>query len=312
MVAGGAGALAIKMVIAAFSGMGAATVCHPLDTIRVQMQIEDGNKTFSSPIECAQSIIQKEGIAKGLYAGIGAAYLRQWLYGSCRIGIYAYLLEQAQMKNVALGLAKTDIAFGKKLLMGMTSGGIGSFIGTPSELALVRLTADSKLPPTERRNYKNVVDCVVRIAKEEGIVKLWRGATVTVLRAMVLSACVLAFTSETKLRLKASGIFGVDGEMFHGLPLIFTATLVSSFVANLNSNPFDVVKSRTQNQKVNPDGSTKYKNLVDCFLKIVSNEGVLKLWAGFVPAFIKLAPYTVISLMLTEKLTFLITGKDAL
>jgi len=159
------------------------------------MQIEDGNKTFSSPIECAQSIIQKEGIAKGLYAGIGAAYLRQWLYGSCRIGIYAYLLEQAQMKNVALGLAKTDIAFGKKLLMGMTSGGIGSFIGTPSELALVRLTADSKLPPTERRNYKNVVDCVVRIAKEEGIVNLWRGATVTVMRAMVLSACVLAFTS---------------------------------------------------------------------------------------------------------------------
>lgn len=35
-----AGALLLKMVIAAFSGMGAATVCHPLDVIRVQMQTE--------------------------------------------------------------------------------------------------------------------------------------------------------------------------------------------------------------------------------------------------------------------------------
>ena len=28
------------------------------------------------------------------YAGIDAAYLRQWTYGSCRVGIYAYLLNK--------------------------------------------------------------------------------------------------------------------------------------------------------------------------------------------------------------------------
>ena len=87
-----AGALATKMIIAAFAGMGAATICHPLDVIRVQMQTEGSD--FKSPIDCASSITKNEGI-KGLYAGIGAAYLRQWLYGSCRIGIYAFLLENA-------------------------------------------------------------------------------------------------------------------------------------------------------------------------------------------------------------------------
>ena len=36
------------------------------------------------------------------------------------------------------------------------------------------------------------------------------------------------------------------------------------------------------------------------------------MWRGFTPAFIKLAPYTIISLTLVDKLTRAVTGKDAL
>ncbi|CAB9529577.1 Putative mitochondrial 2-oxoglutarate/malate carrier protein [Seminavis robusta] len=306
-----AGKLAVKMVIAAFSGMGAATICHPLDVIRVQMQTEGGS--YTSPLDCANQIVKQEGLVNGLYAGISAAYLRQWLYGSCRIGIYAFLLEQAQTNNIAAGLEKNAIPLAHKMAMGLTSGGIGSFVGTPSELALVRMSADSKLPEKERRNYKSVVDCVSRIANEEGIPQLWRGAKVTVLRAMVLSACAMGMTSDIKQRLVLSKIFGDDGQMFHGLPLMFCATLVSSFAANIVANPLDVIKSRMQNQKVEKDGtSAKYKSMVDCFWKILADEGVLKLWAGFTPAFLKLAPYTIISLILTEKITMVVTGKAAL
>ena len=305
-----AGVLALKMVIAAFSGMGAATFCHPLDVIRVQMQTEGSQ--FKNALDCASKIIASEGFVKGLYAGIGAAFLRQWLYGSCRIGIYAFLLEGAQNKNLAAGIEKNAIPIGTKLLMGCTSGGIGSFVGTPAELALVRMSGDSKLPIKERRNYKNVADCILRIAREEGALNLWRGAQVTVLRAMVLSACVLGITSEIKMKLTSSGVFGAEGELFYGFPLLFCATLVSSFIANIFSNPFDVVKSRTQNQRVGKDGSTKYKSMVDCFVKILADEGIWTLWSGFTPAFIKLAPYTIISLILTEKLTQIITGKSAL
>jgi len=306
------GGLVIKMVIAAFAGMGAATICHPLDVVRVQMQTE--GTEYKSALDCGKQIASREGIIKGLYAGISAAYLRQWLYGSCRIGIYAFLLEQAQQKNIAANLPKNQIAFGAKLLMGMTSGGIGSFVGTPSELALVRMSNDNKLPEKQRRNYSSVVNCVKRIASEEGVTKLWTGGKVTVLRAMVLSACVLGCSSEIKLRLIATGLFGTEGNlMFGGVPLLFVATLFSSFIANIFSNPFDVVKSRVQNQKRDPKtGELPYKGTLDCFLKIISKDGVPKLWAGFTPAFIKLAPYTIISLTLTEKITMSVTGKTAL
>jgi solute carrier family 25 (mitochondrial oxoglutarate transporter), member 11 len=194
--------------------------------------------------------------------------------------------------------------------MGCISGGIGSAVGTPAELALVRMSNDSKLPVAQRQNYKGVVDCIRRIAKEDGILGLWNGATVTVVRAMVLSSAVLAITSECKLKLKATGIFGPDGNLFQGLPLLVTAIFISSFFANIFSNPFDVVKSRTQQQS--KMGVKKYSGMLDCFVKIVSEEGFVMLFAGFLPAFLKLAPYTIISLLLTEKITFLVTGGAAL
>jgi uncharacterized surface protein with fasciclin (FAS1) repeats len=52
--------------------------------------------------------------------------------------------------------------------------------------------------------------------------------------------------------------------------------------------------------------------MIDCFTKIVKEEGLFKLYSGFVPAFLKLAPYTIISLLLTEQITQLVTGKAAL
>lgn len=197
-------------------------------------------------------------------------------------------------------------------LVGCISGGIGSFVGTPSELALVRMTADSKLPPSDQRNYKNVVDCVTRIAREEGFTNLWRGATPTVVRATLLSGCQLGVTSEVKGILSKSGYFGPNGEMFHGLPMMFCATLCSSFCANIVANPFDVVKSRMQNMAIAADGTAMYSGMVDCFVTSVRAEGFFVLWKGFTPAFIKLAPYTVISLTLADKLTKYVTGKEAL
>eukprot|EP00957_Ditylum_brightwellii_P082028 6237502-Ditylum_brightwellii.AAC.1 len=40
----------------------------------------------------------------------------------------------------------------------MASGSIAVCIGTPFDIALVRLQADSMAPVEERRNYKNVFD----------------------------------------------------------------------------------------------------------------------------------------------------------
>ena len=93
---------------------------------------------------------------------------------------------------------------------------------------------------------------------------------------------------------------------------MFCSTLVASLVANVVANPFDVLKSRLQNQPIAADGTPLYRNLADCAVRSIRAEGPMVLYAGFFPAFIKLAPYSIISLTLADKLTRAVTGKDAM
>jgi solute carrier family 25 oxoglutarate transporter 11 len=316
--------LQTRMVLGALSGMGAATFCHPLDVVRVRLQTGGQGSILQTTM-----VAYQQG---GLYAGIGAAYLRQWTYGACRMGIYSYLLEQA--KATTHDGSAEAVPFSSKLGMGMLSGGIGSFFGTPSALALVRLTNDGKLPPSERRNYKGVVDCLRRIALEEGGFRAWwTGATPTVCRATVLSACLMGGTSQAKSALKSTGKFehkqqqqqqqhqqqqrhyqdDYKGDWLNGIPLLFCSTLISSFCASVVANPFDVVKSRMQNMPLPAIGEAPlYKGSLDCLRKSKASEGVAVLSKGFGPAFMKLAPYSVISLTLVDTMTKAITGKEAL
>lgn len=116
--------------------------------------------------------------------------------------------------------------FAMKAVLGMAAGTVGAFVGTPAEVqtndtksfsflkrvlisfpkvSLIRMTADGRLPPAERRNYKHVGDALVRMVKEEGILTLWRGAIPTMARAMVVNAAQLASYSQAKQSLLETG-----------------------------------------------------------------------------------------------------------
>ena len=60
------------------------------------------NFQYRGTLHAAVSVYQTGGLVNGLYAGISAAFLRQWLYGSCRMGIYSYLLEQEKLAGASL------------------------------------------------------------------------------------------------------------------------------------------------------------------------------------------------------------------
>ena len=255
----------------------------------------------STLVSTFTTIAKTQGI-KGLYSGLSAAFLRQWTYGSCRMGIFSYLVNSSNTNG-----SSVQPTFAKKMMYGVISGAVGALAGTPSELALVRMGADSKLPPAERRNYSGVFDCIVRVAKEEGVTNLWRGASITIGRACMLTSCSLAITSEAKSILHENGVF----QDKHGLPCMFVSTVFASFFATSTSMPFDVIKSRLQNMSL-AEGKRPYDGAMDCFRKSIKADGVMVLQRGFMPAFLKLAPYTTISLVFLDKLSFLVTGKSAL
>ena len=160
--------------------------------------------------------------------------------------------------------------------------------------------ADSSIAdPAARRNYTSSIDCVMRVAREEGIGALWTGAAPTILRATFLNSSLLAITSQLKPEVASR-----TGWAETDVKNMFCSTLVASLFSTACSQPFDVVKSRIQ-QASSP---TAYKGMVNCARQSVTAEGVTVLWRGFTPAFVKLAPFSIISLTLLEKLTALYTG----
>lgn len=85
-----------------------------------------------------------------------------------------------------------------KASCGMLAGAVGAFIGTPAEVCLIRMTADGRLPPVERRNYKNVFNALARIINEEGITTLFRGFAPTVARGIVVNGIMLSTYSQVR------------------------------------------------------------------------------------------------------------------
>ncbi|PNF23877.1 Mitochondrial 2-oxoglutarate/malate carrier protein [Cryptotermes secundus] len=274
--------------------MGATCVVQPLDLVKNRMQLSgEGGKAreYKTSFHAIQGIIKKEGIV-AMYTGLSAGLLRQATYTTTRLGIYTWLFETFS------GADGKPPGFFVKAALGMTAGVAGAFVGTPAEVSLIRMTADGRLPPAERRNYKNVFDSLFRIVKEEGVLTLWRGAIPTMGRAMVVNAAQLASYSQAKQFLLDTGYFK-DNIFCH-----FVSSMISGLVTTAASMPVDIAKTRIQNMKT-IDGKPEYTGAVDVLAKVVRREGFFALWKGFTPYYARLGPHTVLTFIFLEQMNYL-------
>ncbi|KAI0119897.1 mitochondrial carrier domain-containing protein [Nemania sp. FL0031] len=64
--------------------------------------------------------------------------------------------------------------------------------------------------------------------------------------------------------------------------------------------PIDLVKTRMQNQRGADPGQRLYKNSIDCFRKVVANEGFRGLYSGVLPQLVGVAPEKAIKLTVND------------
>jgi len=102
-------------------------------------QLNPGKPIPSFPTVIS-GIIKQDGVG-AIYKGIDAAIGRQLVYGTARIGLHRTFSD----KLVEMNDGK-PIGFLTKALSGMASGSIAVCIGTPFDIALVRLQSDSMAP----------------------------------------------------------------------------------------------------------------------------------------------------------------------
>jgi len=291
---------------------------HPMDLIKVRMQLQGENlpnpqahnlrpayalnsaaiphnsihvpppPTRVGLISVGVRIIQSEGVA-ALYSGVSATVLRQTLYSTTRMGLYDVLKQK--WTNPETG----NMPLLSKITAGLVAGGIGAAVGNPADVAMVRMQADGRLPVSQRRNYKSVIDAITRMSKQEGVTSLWRGSSLTVNRAMIVTASQLASYDQIKEMILENGVMG------DGLGTHVTASFAAGFVAAVASNPVDVIKTRVMNMKVEPGQAAPYRGAIDCAMKTVKAEGVMSLYKGFIPTISRQGPFTVVLFVTLEQ-----------
>ncbi|XWS23969.1 hypothetical protein CRYUN_Cryun28dG0061200 [Craigia yunnanensis] len=307
------------MCLKGFVEGGVATVVagcstHPLDLIKVRMQLQGETTTFShqlrpafayssstvttsfhlsptprvGPISLALRIVHSEGLP-ALFSGVSATVLRQFLYSTTCMGLYD-LFKQRWTDPETKTMHLT-----KKISAGLTAGGIGAAVGNPADVAMVRMQADGRLPQAQRRNYKSAFDAITRISKQEGVASLWRGSSLTVIRAMIVTASQLATYDQIKETILRKGV------MEDGIGTHVTASFAAGVVAAIASNPVDVIKTRVINMKVEVGRLPLYNGAVDCLMKTVRREGFMALYKGFLPTVSRQGPFTVVLFVTLEQ-----------
>ncbi|KAK1553898.1 hypothetical protein Q3G72_005083 [Acer saccharum] len=242
------------------SGMLATCVIQPVDMIKVRIQLGQG-----SAASVTKNMLANEGIG-GFYKGLSAGLLRQATYTTARLGSFKIVTAKAIEANDG-----KPLPLYQKALCGLTAGAIGASVGSPADLALIRMQADATLPLAQRRNYTNAFHALYRISSYEGILALWKGAGPTVVRAMAANMGMLASYDQ-------SVEFLMDSLGCGELTTVVGASAISGFFAAACSLPFDYVK--TQIQKMQPDAQGKYPytGSLDCAMKTLKAGGPFKFY----------------------------------
>ena len=119
---------------------------HPCNTVATRMNLAmmSGNGAGLSFVSYLRTMVKEQGVLS-LYSGLEAGIVRQIFYSTSRFGLFEVLRDEMAKYR------PTDIW--SRLSVGVVSGAMAAIISCPAEVTLVRMSNDSTLEASKRRNY---------------------------------------------------------------------------------------------------------------------------------------------------------------
>ncbi|CAI7638353.1 hypothetical protein N7527_002400 [Penicillium freii] len=273
---------------------GAVTVTHSFETVKIRLQLQGELQTknqvakmYKGPLHGIKVILQNEG-PRGLFRGIGSAYIYQVLLNGCRLGFYEPI--RSNLTTAIYSDPKVQ-SLAANVAAGAASGVIGAAAGSPFFLVKTRLQSYSPfLPVGTQHTYKNSFDGLSKIYKGEGIKGIYRGVGAAMIRTSFGSAVQLPTYFFAKRRLTRH--LGME----EGPALHLASSAASGFVVCCFMHPPDTIMARMYNQTGN-----LYGGVFDCLLKTIRTEGPLAIYKGFFAHLARILPHTILTLSLAEQ-----------
>ncbi|KAI8324815.1 mitochondrial carrier [Martensiomyces pterosporus] len=264
-------------VAGSIAGAAQVAVGHPLDTVKVRMQIE-GAGVFKGPMDCLLKTIRNEGFL-GLYKGMASPLVGISAVNSLLFWAYSY------GKALQTGSATATPTLSQIAIAGAGAGVVNSILASPVELLKVRLQTQYNTAAGGKTVFRGPVPLAKYLVQQFGFRGIMWGFWATVAREIPAYAAFYAGFEYTKRRFAQSLTDG-DASKLGVVPLMLSGSVggVSYWTA---SYPLDVIKSRVQNSAAPPKGPGY---IAAAARDIAREQGIKGFFRGYTPSVIRSIP----------------------
>ncbi|EFC45440.1 mitochondrial carrier protein [Naegleria gruberi] len=261
--------MSVNVAAGGIAGVTEILIMYPLDVVKTRAQLYAGKTNNPGIVGTVSEIVKANGV-KGLYRGILPPILMEAPKRAVKFTANAFFKKHFTGSDGVLSQTGA-------VLSGSCAGITEAFVVVPFELVKIRLQAKENLGL-----YKNTSDALTKIIKQEGIMTLYTGLESTMWRNATWNGGYFGLIHAVKSAMPKPNSEGQ--RMFQD----FVAGFLSGTFGTMLNTPFDVAKTRIQNQL--PGTVHKYNWTLPALAKIYSEEGVKALYKGFVPKVLRLGP----------------------
>ncbi|KAJ8320851.1 hypothetical protein KUTeg_002438 [Tegillarca granosa] len=291
----------MEFLLGGLGACGAGFFTNPLEVVKTRMQLQGELKArgqyaihYRHALHAFYTIAKTDGILS-LQNGLVPALWYQLFMNGCRLGSYQVILNLELTKD-----KDGNISFIRSVLAGAASGCLGAAVGSPFYMIKTQLQSRAavEIAVGHQHPHESMLHGFQTVYNQYGVLGLWRGVNAAVPRVMVGSAAQLSTFSVSKDYIGRMELFPKES-----LWTTLFASMLGGIMVTVCMTPFDVISTRMYNQGVDKNGyGLLYKGFRDCFIKIITKEGIWGFYKGWGPSYMRLAPHTTLSLLFWDQL----------
>ncbi|RDA90782.1 hypothetical protein CP533_3602 [Ophiocordyceps camponoti-saundersi (nom. inval.)] len=320
----------VHLVAGGIGGMTAATLTAPLDVLKTRLQSDIYQSQLqakaralgplnparaaihhlSDTMQILTSVYRTEG-PRALFKGLGPNLIG--VIPARSIGFYVYGNGKRLISHYWNGGQQ---AVWVHLLAGVAAGVATSTATNPIWMVKTRMQLDKNVAERSggamKRQYRNSLDCVRQIVRNEGFGGLYKGMSASYLGVAestlqwMLYEQMKAALRRREARIQSSGrertlwdkFVGSTGQCWRILMRLvvffvsvfaFVVVILVCLGSLLIMTMIQVARTRLRQAPLNPN-SPKYTGLVQCFKLVWKEEGMMGLYGGLTPHLMRTVP----------------------
>eukprot|EP00591_Stephanopyxis_turris_P008515 CAMPEP_0195516204 /NCGR_PEP_ID=MMETSP0794_2-20130614/6997_1 /TAXON_ID=515487 /ORGANISM="Stephanopyxis turris, Strain CCMP 815" /LENGTH=316 /DNA_ID=CAMNT_0040644737 /DNA_START=607 /DNA_END=1557 /DNA_ORIENTATION=+ len=289
---GGTSAVLKGMIPGAFGGMCCTIVGHPIDVVKVRMQVQapvvalrgtgavaSANSGRTTIVGMLRDMFVQDGI-RGLYRGLYAPLLVT--PASFAIIFWSFENAKAMVCGNNYRIPNYQPTITEITTSGALAGVLAAVVVAPSERIKCLMQVQTTSLRQKNNNSSSMVQCVQSLYRQGGIRSIFKGSVFTLLRDVPGGAAY--FGMYEYIRRTICNAYGVSSQNLSPFATLMAGGLAGMFNVIVGV-PADVLKSRYQTA---PEGA--YKGLYDVYHQLIRKEGIVSLYKGLTPALLRAFP----------------------